>query len=187
MPDLSLDLGSLLAGLIAAVAAIFGLLQWRKAEAWKRAEFAGGLLRQMETDSELSFCCRALDWGVGPLLIPEKYRPLFPKDTVRIDHSWEIMARALRPNLDFDWSDPQHLVYRYSFDTFLSYLDRLQWFVALKLVERSDLDPIDDYLKHLESATYYGGTSKELPGVTKEMVFGEFIGAFYPRVRKLLR
>jgi hypothetical protein len=51
--------------------------QNKDAERWRRIEFATSLTERLSTDEELALCARALDWGVGPLMVPAKYRVLF--------------------------------------------------------------------------------------------------------------
>jgi len=49
----------------------------KDAERWRRTKFAASLMERLSKDEELALCARALDWGVGPLIVPTKYRVLF--------------------------------------------------------------------------------------------------------------
>ena len=182
--DVSIEIGATLTALIGAIAAAVGLIQYRKAEAWKRAEFTGQLFEQLASDDELAFACRSLDWGVGPLITPQKYRVLFSgnkSDAAVIDHNWSDLANAMKRGINIDViQNPNQLVYRYSLDSFCEYLDRLRIFVELGLVQRSDLTPLGYYAKLMLNPPYYQGA---LP---KREVFGDFILAYYPKLHSFL-
>ena len=66
------------AGLAAVVGGWIGVSQYLKAERWKGAEIANGQVHRLWQDETLAFCCSGMDWGTGPLMIPGKYRSLFP-------------------------------------------------------------------------------------------------------------
>jgi hypothetical protein len=182
--DVSIEIGATLTALIGATAAAVGLFQYRKAEAWKRAEFTGRLFEQLASDDELAFACRSLDWGVGPLITPQKYRVLLSgtkSDTAVVDHNWSDLANAMKKGINIDViQNPNQLIYRYSFDAFCEYLDRLRIFVELGLVELSDLTPLGYYAKLMLNPPYYQGA---LP---KAEVFGNFILAYYPKLQGFL-
>jgi hypothetical protein len=82
------DWAALLGGALQAAAIGGGLIfagrqvkisadQNKDAERWRRTEFAASLMARLSKDEELALCARALDWGVGPLIVPAKYRTLF--------------------------------------------------------------------------------------------------------------
>src|SRR5882757_7722820 len=62
--------------ILAFVGAVYTALQYERAKRWRAGDLATTLMTQLETDDELAFVCRVLDWGVGPLIVPERYRPL---------------------------------------------------------------------------------------------------------------
>ena len=67
---------------IAAISAFYVFLQYKRAQRWKSTDLAAALLEKLDTDPALALACQALDWGVGPLIIPDQYRPLFDADRV---------------------------------------------------------------------------------------------------------
>lgn len=186
--EITAELGATTTALVAITVGFAGLIQYLKSERWKRAEFAVRQVQALSSDATLAFCCRAIDWGVGPLIIPEKYRVLFPPGTTTIEHDWILMAKSLRPTLHEDWEMPEtkskFLLYRYAFDDFFGYLDCLAMYEDLKVIKPTDLAPLDDYLRHLVQAPYWkDGTL----GWNKPQVFGDFIRKFYKdRLWKML-
>ena len=62
---------------IGAISAFYVFLQYKRAQRWKATDLAATLLERLHTDQALALACQALDWGVGPLIIPDQYRPLF--------------------------------------------------------------------------------------------------------------
>jgi hypothetical protein len=138
-------------------------------EAWRRQEFARSLVDRLSSDEELAFCTRALDWGVGPLIIPQKYRVLFGQekeeggnaDKTIIDHDPAIMANALKPHLDLGWKAPQALTYRYCFDAFFWYLEGIAYQVRVRNVSKEQLVGLDYYLDLVRKPPYFSWTRKD--------------------------
>ncbi|PDS69866.1 hypothetical protein [Rhizobium phaseoli] len=162
--------------------------QHESAEEWKRMEFASQLVERLSKDEELAFCARALDWAVGPLIIPEKYRVLFQNKEITIDHDWNKLARAVQPQLDPAGLDPELLVYRYCFDAFGGYLETIARHLELGTVKRDHLVGVGYFLSVLMDAEYYRmlPTSMKLPAVTEKNVFAGFFKSFYPETLPLL-
>lgn len=179
--EIQVEIGAAFTGGIAAVAAIVGLIQYKKSENWKRAEFTGRLLEQLSSNEELAFASRSLDWGVGPLIVPIKYRVLYKVETNTISHEWSRFAKAVRPGLEFDFrTEIDLLVYRYCFDAFCDFLDRLRIFVELRLIKLEDLSSLGYYAALMHNPIYYGGPLK------KEKVLGDFLKKFYPALPDFL-
>src|ERR1700730_12296503 len=175
--EVSLEIGAFVTALIAGAAAITGLHQYKKAEAWKRAEFTGRQFEQLSKNEELAFACKSLDWGIGPLIVPTKYRTLYPDGQATINHDWNKLANALRQSININVvTDTDQLVYRYCFDALFDYFDRLRVFVLLDLVELEDLNSLAYYAALVEEPAYYSGS------LSKREVFGGFIDVFYPNL-----
>ncbi|MEP7340515.1 MAG: hypothetical protein ABI977_22475 [Acidobacteriota bacterium] len=121
---------------IAAFSAIYVYLQYRRAQRWKATDLAACLLEKLETDPALLLACHALDWGVGPLLIPEQYQPLFPRDASGeypgiMQHDVKVLLLALEPQLNkHTLDDPRGLVYRLCFIKLFNHLNNI--FTLLK-------------------------------------------------------
>ncbi|MGR9265613.1 hypothetical protein [Rhizobium leguminosarum] len=176
------DLATFLSGLLGSAITAAGVLyaarqlklngkQHESAEEWKRMEFASQLVERLSKDEELAFCARALDWGVGPLIIPEKYRVLFRSKEITIAHDWNKLARAVQPRLDPAGLDPELLVYRYCFDAFGGYLETIARHLELGTVKRDHLVGVGYFLSVLMNSEYYRmlPTSMKLPDVTEKM------------------
>ena len=140
-------------------------------EEWRRADVARTLMLRLGSDDELAFCARALDWGVGPLLIPAKYLPLFPIDQRIMEHQPGLMAKALTVNLPDGWRLPEALTYRYSFESFFSFLDELRSYSTGGLIPREQFMGIDYYLELLRDPPY-------VPTDADKLVFLKFIARF---------
>jgi hypothetical protein len=180
------EIGAMATAAAAIVGGVIGLSQYLKSERWKRAEFAIIQVNRLSKDDTLAFCCCAIDWGVGPLIIPEKYRALFPQGAITVEHDWKLMAKALRPELHRDWrnktTQPQFLLYRRAFDEFFGYLEALAMYQVLGVVKKRELNPLADYLSQLGRPNYWKAEwSAEIPDVVREGVFGDFIKRFYGR------
>ncbi|MCK1310754.1 MULTISPECIES: hypothetical protein [unclassified Bradyrhizobium] len=150
----------------------------RTSERWKRTEFARALIDRLSTDEELAFCTRALDWGVGPLIIPARYRPLFPVGTATFEHNVVLMAAALKADLDVVWRQPEALTYRYCFDSFFAYLDAIRYHVAVGNVDLSQLVGLQYYLDLVRVPRY---SAKE-----EDNTFGPFLDRYFPGLKKFI-
>jgi hypothetical protein len=169
--------------LIAVIGLFFSGINYRAGEKWKRTEFARQLIDRLSTDDELAFCTRALDWGVGPLVIPAKHRVLFPEGTARMDHDLEVLERAIHPDLQRGWRTPAALTYRYSFDAFFSYLHTVIHYVTEGLIARKQLVGLDYYLDLVANPLYLRPSpapSEQAAGEAPESAYRPFIKKFYP-------
>jgi hypothetical protein len=50
----------------------------RKAVSWKRAELANNYIKEFNSNDEMVFAGRCLDWEGGRLFLPEKLRAYLP-------------------------------------------------------------------------------------------------------------
>jgi hypothetical protein len=153
--------------LIAAISAFYVFLQYRRAQRWKSADLAADLLEKLDTEPALSLACHALDWGVGPLLIPEQYRPLFPRDTLGehpavMQHDPEVLALALHPQLnERTLRDPRGLVYRFCFIKLFDHLNNTSRLLKDGQLRREDITNLKYWLEKLHDYTY---APAETPG-----------------------
>jgi hypothetical protein len=139
---------------VVAVAAIgtfgFGLLQYTKAQRWKRAEFAAKEIDKLSTDPLLSLACTLLDWNSRTLAVPESYKYKVEKDS--FVHSWAILEKAmvpkrLYPDDSFDW---QEVLYRDIFDHFFIYLVRINHYVDINLISVDDISILKYWLQQID-------------------------------------
>lgn len=173
---------SLIGTLLAAGGLFFTGIAYLKGEEWKRAELARQLVERLSTDDELAFCTRALDWGVGPLIIPEKHRPLFPEGTRIMEHDPRVLAQAVEPALGPGWRKPESLTYRHSFDAFFTYLLRVADQVRSKHVSRDQLVGLDYYLQLVRNPPYLtrpDETDSRQLDSARQSTFRPFVNTYY--------
>jgi hypothetical protein len=143
---------------------------------------AVALIAQLETDDELAFACRAIDWGVGPLVVPERYRALVegipegkknPTPAERgeiVIQKPELMARALRVYLAIDpENEPVGLIYRYCFDKLFNHLANVHRLLNEKQLNLQDLERLRYWLERIAIYEYCP------PGVERHEVFQPFL------------
>jgi hypothetical protein len=147
--------------MIAAFGAFYVYRQYRRAQNWRRrkGDLAAALMQKLESDEELAFACQALDWGTGPIIVPERYRPLMkrfdmPHEAV-LDHDPHVLACALEPRLnEATAGSPEGLIYRHCFIKLFDHLENVSRLVASKQVAIGDLDGLDYWLKGVARYTY---------------------------------
>jgi hypothetical protein len=137
-------------GLVGGGVALFNS---RMAVAWKRAELANSYLKDFNSNPELTFACRCLDWSGGKLIVPESLRPFLPDGEKSIQHDRLIFAHALRPNLQIGEldDDPRVQIYRTSMDSFLSWLNLVASGLSRKLFAVADIEEVGYWIAKLQS------------------------------------
>lgn len=145
---------------IAAISAFYVFLQYRRAQRWKATDLAATLLERLNTDQCLALACQALDWGAGPLIIPDQYRPLFHSDSFGetnsvMKHDPDVLLVAVQPQLDKrTLEDPRGLVYRYCFIKLFTYLDNIFKLLADGQLREEDIDDLKYWLGMLRNYIY---------------------------------
>jgi hypothetical protein len=145
---------------IAAVSAFYVWLQYRRARRWKATDLAASLVGTLKTDAALSLACQALDWGVGPLLIPEQFRPFFPREESGeypgvMRHDPSILALAVEPQLNAATLDePRGLVYRHCFVRLFDHLENIAALLEDGQLRKEDLGDLKYWLTKLHDYPY---------------------------------
>lgn len=180
MTDLDL-LVKVAAATIALVCAVYTARQYKRTQRWRAGDLAASLIAQLESDEELAFACRALDWGVGPLIVPQRYRPLLQKaaadgtsppaqEGTVMQHKPELMSRAVRVDLSFNANkNPDGLVYRYCFDKFFNHLANIHRHLVMEQVVLGDLEGLRYWLARIAKYEY------PVPGLKPQEVFQPFL------------
>lgn len=156
------DLGTAIAAVGVFGALIGGavaLFNSRKAVLWKRAELANSYMKDFNSNQELVFAGRCLDWNGGTLLLPESLRAYTPDNAAVIKHDRRIFAKALRPDLqlsDMD-EDPRIQIYRTSMDSFLSWLALVSSALERKLFLAADIQDVGYWVAKIESEVVLHG------------------------------
>lgn len=145
---------------IAAISALYVFLQYKRSQRWKAGDLAMSLLGELQRDPALVLACQALDWGVGPLLIPEPYRAFFAKDSSGelpkvMQHDPGVLTRALKPSLDPETlADPRGLVYRHCFIRFFEHLDDICRLLDTRQLVVDDLHALRYWTRALQHYPY---------------------------------
>ena len=153
--NITAELGSLALAIATGALGAVALIQYIKAERWKRLDFSIAQLNKLKEDECLSFCCQVIDWDCNPLIIPKKYNWLFPDGMHTFKHDQSLMTKALRPRWDEGEPEPDQniksimLVYRYAFEEFLNYANVLAMYLEAGIIRRIDLGPVEYYLSRL--------------------------------------
>ena len=139
----------LFATLVGAGVALFN--SW-KAVCWKRAELANSYIKEFNSNDEMVFAGRCLDWEGGRLVLPEKLRAYLPDNAQFIEHDKKVMAKALSPNLTLEEDDdPRIQIYRTSIDLFLSWLSLVASGLNRKLFLVADIEEVGYWVTKIQS------------------------------------
>jgi len=124
-----------------------------KAVGWKRAELANSYLPDFDSNPELVFAGRCLDWNGGKLVLPDNLRAYMPDNAQVIQHDRTVFANALRPDLRIDEidKDSRTQIYRTSIDSFLSWLSLVASALDRKLFTAADIQEIGYWVAKIES------------------------------------
>jgi hypothetical protein len=128
----------------AAIAFLAGLVQYRHAQRWKRAEFVAKEIKDFKNDPAVRNALLMLDWN-------ERYVELFPtqQDPARrsVLVNDELLGRALAPlpdksaaRLHEDFK-AEEIAIRAAFDQLFDALERFEYFIQAGLVSRKEFDP----------------------------------------------
>lgn len=137
------DLLQVLTLIGAGFALIVGLLQYRRAQQWKRAEWVATEMKELFGDPQVQAALRLLDWAAQRVL-------LYPDRTEESDRyvllTNEAVAKALMHHDDRpDGFSQLEADIRVAVDRALDGFERFHSYVDTGLVELSDLRP---YLKY---------------------------------------
>jgi hypothetical protein len=137
-------------GLVGGGVALFN--SW-KAVCWKRAELANSYLRDFDSNPELVFAGRCLDWNGGKLVLPENLRAYMPDNGPVIQHDRKVFVDALRPEMRIDEmdKDPRIQIYRTSIDSFLSWLGLVASALDRKLFKAADMEEVGYWVAKIQS------------------------------------
>lgn len=159
------DLTSSVAVLGGLIGFAFGLYKYTVAQRWKKSELAASFLEQLVSDPQLALCCQMLDYSSRRFVVPEMFRPISNEETFL--HNWEDLIKGMLPEYDqsrFSW---QQTLYRDLFDHFFGYLERVNHYISINLIDIRDLRSLSYWLDQIKQ-----------PRFVKEPVFMKFIEAY---------
>ncbi len=176
------QLSQLAVPIIALFGAAYTAREYGRSKRWRAGDLAVSVIAQLETDSDLAFACRAIDWGVGPMIVPERYRPLLEKTAEGqmkptpvergevMRHNPELMARAVQVNLAIDpETEPGGLIYRYCFDKLFAHLANVYRLLETEQVKLYELEGLKYWLERIAVYEY------PPPGTEGDRVFQPFL------------
>jgi len=114
--------------------------------------WAGFSSVSLTTDPLLSLACTLLDWSGRSFEVPSSYH--YKLEDSRFEHNWDSLKRSMSANIVPDDSggfNSQEVLYRDIFDHLFTYLDRLNHYVEIKLVNAKDLRILRYYLQEVVS------------------------------------
>jgi hypothetical protein len=140
--------------LVAAIVFLAGLLQYAKAQEWKRSEFAATQLELLWSDQRIRFACIALDWKKKRVMVPEEYNVFAPDlsfvhDVITMQEALETEAKRM----DFAWP---RSYYQECFDRFFEYLSLIDHYISIGLFTTRDILPLHYWLKLVANPKYVG-------------------------------
>jgi hypothetical protein len=169
----------------AVLAFLGGLIQYRKAQRWKRAEFVAKEVKESKSDPAVHNALLMLDWN-------ERYIELFPDKEDPTQRSVlvndELLSRALTPlpdksatRLHEDFKS-EEIAIRAAFDPLLDALERFEYFIQAGLVSRKEFDP---YLHYWVEIIGNRRSNRKPPAVLDNL-WGYVESYSYTGVQKLL-
>jgi hypothetical protein len=129
----------------AAIAFAIGLVQYRRAQHWKRTEWVAQEMKKLFSDPIVQAAFMMIDWGSAEILLYPHRKNIEERSVPLTD---EAVARALMPHEQRQGNDkftPVEADIRAAFDRALDGLERFHSYVATGLVKIGDLQP---YLKY---------------------------------------
>jgi hypothetical protein len=145
---------------VAAIGGGRAIIEYVRAGRWKAAELAAAQIAALAENSELSFACHALDWGVGPLIVPDRYKPIAGCDVIQ--HDPKVLELALEPILNASTlKNSAGLSYRYAFDRLFDHLDRVDSMIARRLFKPDDVASLEYYLDQVVNYRYASTVGKQ--------------------------
>lgn len=125
-----------------AIAFILGLLQYRKAQQWKRVEWVAQEMKLFFSDPMVQNALQMIDWGERRILL-FPHREKFEDRYVVV--SGEDVKLALLPHDERPKYTEVEAAIRDCFDRFLDGIERFESYVATGLVRPADLEPYLSY------------------------------------------
>ena len=148
-----------------AIGLIIGLVQYRRAQVWKRMEFAASLVRRVASDNELTLAITFLDWRHRHFAVPDKYKPV-ATGHLQFCHSHETMARVFSMSsreklpetgmLDLKQEEItlESMIYIDVFDRFFEYLEEVNSFIEMGLVNKTDVKLLSYWANRIVNLKY---------------------------------
>jgi hypothetical protein len=132
----------------ALIAFVMGLIQYRHAQRWKRAELVAREIKDFKSDPAIRNALLMLDWN-------DRYIELFPQEPDpakrRALVNDTLLGHALTPLPDkaaarlHEEFKTEEIAIRAAFDQLFDALERFEYFIQAGLVKRKEFDPYLSY------------------------------------------
>jgi hypothetical protein len=156
-----------------------GLMQYRRTQRWKRAEFVAGEMKEFKADPMVHNALLLLDWNERAIeLLPNEAD--VNKRSVRIED--RAIAAALVPHVRRSDFSPLEIALRDTFDRLFDRLERFEYFLEAGLVSSKEFAPYLTYWLDILGNDNNGRKSPET--VRAIWVYIDF---YYSGVSRLLR
>lgn len=132
---------------VGLLVAIFGLIQFRINQRWRKSALAKELLEEFYSDEALTCCRQILDWASREIVIPTKYRSSLDASVLYYD-SGDLSPALLHEASKGKFTRTQ-MFYRDIFDEFFAYLERIEHYLSIGLIERRDVRALKYWLREL--------------------------------------
>jgi hypothetical protein len=129
---------SLFGIIVGIIAFSSGLLQYMKAQKWKRAEFVANLIKEFDSQEEIQNTKLMLDWNRRDLVI---HSIGFPEGRKINDFDDNLLLEALKPHTETSGFSDDQVAIRDTFDKFLDYLENFDHFIESGLVDTIEFKP----------------------------------------------
>lgn len=166
--------GTNITALTAVIGGMIAFFNYRRSVAWKKAELASSYVKELNSNQELVFACRALDWYAGLLVLPESFQPLWNgKPEKAIPHDPAVLHVAMILNLSTSAMEVErrHQIYRTALDSLLMWLSSVDQALGRRLFRAKDIRIAAYWFWKIETAPW----------------MDEFIEHYYPQERRRLR
>ena len=156
--------------LVASTAFLAGLIQYRKAQAWKKAEFVAAEVKALFADPAVQFALHLLDWNLSCHDLRSR------DDDDAMKEVWigdATLVTALSPHsFRSAGFSPVEVRVRLAFDVLLDGLQRFEHFIETDLVKEKDFLPYLRYwLDLMGSSSSYGKSAPVLHAIWRYIAF----------------
>lgn len=125
-----------------------GLYQYWIAQKWKKSEFAASIVEKLVDDPKLALACQMLDYERRKMIYPEEFQKI--TGTIFFEHNWESLRIGLATEdtiYEFDW---QQTLYRDVFDHLFIFLDKVNGYISINLIDINDVVGLKYWINQIE-------------------------------------
>ncbi|MEI6949619.1 hypothetical protein V9K67_20700 [Paraflavisolibacter sp. H34] len=126
--------------IVGAIGLFKALIEYTKAQRWKKAEFLAKEVKEFFADNDVQRALLMLDWSIVDI-------PLFEneiEDKKKFSFNDLMLVTALRHHNETYFTDEETII-RQTFDEFLFKLGMFQNYIDSKLITKKDIEPYLSY------------------------------------------